>query len=525
MKTIRRATLAFLWIMILPPLLLAAPTIPGFYGTIAPALRTVAPTQLPVLKPGGMVYGASVPAASANQLTIFQNQPQAIIDWSSFNIGSNAWVYFNQQGNTSWVALNRIWDNSPSQIYGHLTADGKIYLINQNGILFGPGAQVNVSGLVASSLNIQNSDFLNGIFHFTAQDYRNLVDGSTDNTVYGVGSGNLTTPGTVSNAGNIQTGNYGSVFLIGPQVENAPGGSILAPSGQIGLVAGTDVELDLPVISGSGAIISFPGGETRTALVVTINDCANGGCTATNDLGATLATDTGGSNPVGLGGVVGMYGNIVNQNGLIRSIAGVQNGGHIELLASDVISTGPGSVTETPVSSSPDLVDESFTTTKSDITLAGLLAGPAALAYYGSTGYGTNLITHQGDIWSPSGIVTMNATGRVYLAPGSQVDVSGLWVYEDASAGLLQVQLNTANLRDYYLQKGGCSRDKPSISPCFRALPSGTYPGTSRPRVQRPYRGTRPGVRWISALRATLSLCRGPRSTSREEESTTLRVL
>ena len=107
MKTIRRATLAFLWIMILPSLLLAAPTIPGFYGTIAPALRTVAPTQLPVLKPGGMVYGASVPAASANQLTIFQNQSQAIIDWSSFNIGSNAWVYFNQQGNTSWVALNQ----------------------------------------------------------------------------------------------------------------------------------------------------------------------------------------------------------------------------------------------------------------------------------------------------------------------------------------------------------------------------------------------------------------------------------
>ena len=77
---------------------------------------------------------------------------------------------------------------------------------------------MNVSGLVASSLNIQNSDFLNGIFHFTAQDYRNLVGGSTDNTVYGVGSGNLTTPGVVSNAGNIQTGNYGSVFLIGPQV-------------------------------------------------------------------------------------------------------------------------------------------------------------------------------------------------------------------------------------------------------------------------------------------------------------------
>ena len=160
MKTIRRAILAFLGIMIVPSLLLAAPTIPGVYGAIAPTLRTVAPTQLPRLLPGGLLYGATVPAPTANQLTIFQNQPQAIIDWSSFDIGANAWVYFNQKGNTSWVALNRIWDNSPSQIFGHLTADGKVYLINQNGILFGPGSQVNVHALVASSLNLQNSDFL-----------------------------------------------------------------------------------------------------------------------------------------------------------------------------------------------------------------------------------------------------------------------------------------------------------------------------------------------------------------------------
>ena len=164
MKTIRRATLAFLWIMILPSLLLAAPTIPGFYGTIAPTLRPVAPTRS-LSQAGRPGLRRFCPGRVRNQLTIFQTQPKAIIDWSSFDIGSNAWVYFNQQGNTSWVALNRIWDNSPSQIYGHLTADGKIYLINQNGILFGPGAQVNVSGLVASSLNLSIDNFLAGTLH------------------------------------------------------------------------------------------------------------------------------------------------------------------------------------------------------------------------------------------------------------------------------------------------------------------------------------------------------------------------
>ena len=99
-------------------------------------------------------------------MTIYQTQPQAIIDWSSFNIGANASVYFNQQGNTSWAALNRIWDNNPSQIYGRLTADGKVYLINQNGILFGPGSQVNVHGLVASSLNLSIDNFLSGTLSF-----------------------------------------------------------------------------------------------------------------------------------------------------------------------------------------------------------------------------------------------------------------------------------------------------------------------------------------------------------------------
>ena len=146
-----------------PVPLLAGPTVPGFYGTIAPTLRTVAPTQLPVNSSRAVAWSTALLPLyvyTPNQMTIYQTQSQAIIDWSSFNIGANASVYFNQQGNTSWAALNRIWDANPSQIYGHLTADGKIYLINQNGILFGPGSQVNVYGLVASSLNLSIDNFL-----------------------------------------------------------------------------------------------------------------------------------------------------------------------------------------------------------------------------------------------------------------------------------------------------------------------------------------------------------------------------
>ena len=66
-----------------------------------------------------------------------------------------------------------------------------------------------------------------------------------------------------------------------------------------------------------------------------------------------------------------------------------------------------------------------------------------------------NLIVHQGSIVAPSGVVTMDAVSRVYLAPGSLIDVSGLWLDEPASAGIFCGPIEQYNLRDYYLQQGG----------------------------------------------------------------------
>ena len=175
MKTFRRAISLYMGMLVLPSLLLAAPTIPGVYGKIVPTLRTVSTSALPQLYTSpttgqpGLIYGVgSISTVGQSDDHLSESVP-AIIDWSSFNIGSNASVYFNQQGNAGWAALNRIWDTSPSQIYGSLKADGKIYLINQNGILFGPGSQVNVHGLVASSLNLSVDNFLAGTMAFNNQ--------------------------------------------------------------------------------------------------------------------------------------------------------------------------------------------------------------------------------------------------------------------------------------------------------------------------------------------------------------------
>jgi filamentous hemagglutinin family protein len=408
---------------------------------------------LPVPKPGGLIYGASIPGVSGSEMTIYQTQPQAIIDWSSFNIGSGASVYFNQQGNTSWAALNRIWDASPSQIFGVLRADGKIYLINQNGILFGPSAQVNVHTLIASSLNLSIDNFLSGTLAFdTSQGTMSKLSASAleGTTIYGNGDpfydqsdlpGTASNPGVVSNTGTIQTDIGGSVFLIGPQVENS--GTIVTPSGQIGLAAGTNLELVTPLAS------DYPGGDARSAMGIIMNDAPSGSA-ATNFWSGSLSADTG---------LVGMYGNIVNQNGLIRSVTAVQQASHVELLASGTINTGiPGTPGYGGQSQSQILLPVDTSST----TIAASSAAQSSVLFSGidpddpfSPGVFPNLIVHEGSIVAPGGLVTMNAVKRVYLGSGSLIDVSGLLLQEPASAGLYQVQMNTVNLRDNFSQKGG----------------------------------------------------------------------
>jgi len=385
--------------------LAGAPQIPGFYGKVS--LPQTSVTAMPVLSQGGTQQGVASGVYTmddATHMTIQQTASQAIIDWSSFNIGANSWVKFDQKGNQGWVALNNIKDANPTQIFGHLSADGKIYLINQNGILFAPGSQVNVHTLVASSLKMNQTDFANGLLQFQAD------------------PAPASRPGVVSNQGTITTDQQGSVFLLGPQVEN--GGKIDAPLGQVGLAAGTDISITSPPVAANG--------QSRMALVTTVNK--NPG-TVTNMEGGSLSAD---------GGMVGMYGGTVQQNGLIRSVTSVKVNGQIELLASDRIVTGANSVTETPVSSDPESVNSTYQPTYGIITLAGL---------DGKSPAGT--IELNGSISSPAGTVTLLADQRAYLAAGSSIDVSGLWSNEPASANLVTTQLNSVTLRDYYNQKNG----------------------------------------------------------------------
>jgi len=175
---------------------------------------------------GKITSGSGTIATSGNQMTVNQSSQQLIANWNSFNIGSNAAVRFNQP-NTAASALNRITDQNPTQIMGSLSSNGQVYLLNPSGIIFGKTARVDVGGLVATSLNMLDSDYLAGKNKFTTTG----------------------TAGSIFNQGAIKASDGGVIALIAPKVTNE--GSITSNSGSALLVAGNQVSLDF---TGDGLI-------------------------------------------------------------------------------------------------------------------------------------------------------------------------------------------------------------------------------------------------------------------------------
>lgn len=179
--------------------------------------QAVAPNALP--QDGKVAAGqVHIPKPTGNHLQVDQASERAIVNWKSFDIGTEASVRFVQPS-ASAAILNRVQSGPGSQILGRLDADAKVYVVNPAGVLFGPRAQVNVGGLTASTLGIRDDDFLNGRDRFTA-------DGAA---------------GSVVNQGTIRVASGGRVALVGTRVENA--GQILAPGGQVVLAAGRQATL------------------------------------------------------------------------------------------------------------------------------------------------------------------------------------------------------------------------------------------------------------------------------------------
>ena len=170
--------------------------------------------------------GADVTSGSASvqqngaQTTITQSTNQAIIEWQSFSIGQGESVRFIQPDALS-AALNRVVGVDPSVILGALQANGQVFLVNPNGIVFGPGSQVDVGGLVVSTLNLTDEDFLAGKLNFTQDSSKALA--------------------ALINRGTLKIQDNGLLVLAAPLVANE--GLILAKQGKVALAAGEAVSV------------------------------------------------------------------------------------------------------------------------------------------------------------------------------------------------------------------------------------------------------------------------------------------
>ncbi len=411
--------------------------------------------------PGKFVTSGTANAIQVgNSLTVAQGSAKAILNWASFNVSADGKVVFQQPTATS-IALNRIFDANPSTIFGTVNANGQIYLINPNGIVFGPGAQVNVSGLVASTLGISDSTFASGLlspqllFNRTPALTSDPQVESANGNPQLDSSGNLVLGSvSVASGAQITANSSGRVLLAAPVVKNA--GSIQAPDGQVILAAGQKVYLQ-----GSNSP------ELR-GLVVEVD----AGGTAWNQLTGALNAPRGNISLVGLA---------VNQDGRVSATTTVASNGSVRLEAGETTTSFPASLTDTAsqIQSSHGGVVELGP--QSSISVLPELNDPTtavdAQPQAPSTVkiLGERVFMHGGSITAPGGQLEViaaanpgaelqgvlgpgNPDARIRIDSGTTIDLSGSATELPMSANLVTVQLRANELADDPTQRNGALR-------------------------------------------------------------------
>lgn len=232
---------------------------------------------------GGQVAAGTAHIQYGATTVITQTTNRAVINWKDFSVGANETTRFKTLGSNA-VTLNRVVGGNPSTIMGKLSSNGQIFLVNPNGIIFGNTARVDVAGLVATTANISNTDFMSGNYHFT-----NAPAGSY-----------------VINKGTITVRKAGLAALVAPNVRNS--GTIQANLGKVALSSGTAFTLDLY----GDNLIAFDASSIVNAGYV-------------ENLGRIEAN--GGSVMLSVASAENMIENVINTSGYISAQSvGAQNG-------------------------------------------------------------------------------------------------------------------------------------------------------------------------------------------------------
>lgn len=247
------------------------------------------------LPEGGQVAaGQAAITTAGSTMTIAQQTAQAIINWQNFGIGSGEAVHINQP-NSQAMLLNRVVGSNPSEIFGQLTANGQVILVNPNGVFFRPGSSVDVGGLTASTLNIANEDFLKGQLRFAGDSQNQVI-----------------------NAGTI-TAQNGYVNLLAKEVVNE--GIIAAQTGSVNLAAGSGMSLDY---NGDGKMtVAVTEGAYQSAVANKKLIQADGGLVVMTASGKDALMDSA-----------------VNNSGMIQANTLGEAAGQISLTGDNIATTG-----------------------------------------------------------------------------------------------------------------------------------------------------------------------------------------
>ena len=408
---------------------------------------------------------------SGNALTINQSTDKASIAWQSFNIGVDNSVQFAQPSATS-VALNTIQQADASRILGRLTANGQVYLVNQNGFVFGEHAQVNVNSLVASTLGVSEASFQNGLTNAFVTDGSAALQGNgelyikdsqgqpmLDKQGQKIKIQIILEPGAQLNT----TSTGGRVIIAAPVINNA--GTITTPDGQTILAAAQDKVYLQEAGSGS---------DIRGLLV----EVGTGGAVTNAALGKVLAER----------GNASLLGFAVNQDGIVSATTSVNLNGSVRLLAregrQDPSGTG-GKLLPQATSRALALDDDlgtkatlhlgrdSFTGVNLDTSTDANGKPITALDAQAQTHSDVELSGHDvlvhdhALVQAKSGTITMTALddptdstvkgdAQIVMEAGSVVDASGVKdVQLPMSRNVLSVELRKNELRDAPLQRDG----------------------------------------------------------------------
>ncbi|MCC4107327.1 two-partner secretion domain-containing protein [Serratia ureilytica] len=297
---------------------------------VALSLLSLLPLEQALALPSGqnIVAGQGDITTNGQNMTVNQHSDKLITQWDNFSVGGNESVTFHQPGSNS-VALNRVVGVNGSDIQGRLDANGKVFIVNPNGVIFGKNAQVNVGGLVASTRDISNADFLAGKNRFAGNSQAEIV-----------------------NEGKLQAAESGSIALLGARVDNR--GVIQANMGTVALGAGDDVTLNfdgnkllnlqidgaaLDALVQNGGVLRAEGGQ----VLMSAKAAGDALRTVVNNQGTLEATTL--RNQAGRIVLDGGDNGVVDVAGTLNASASAGNGGRIETKGARVTVQSAATVT------------------------------------------------------------------------------------------------------------------------------------------------------------------------------------